>query len=358
LAADPRFFALSGPHGLAAIAAAAGGRLAEGADGAAAVAASRVFRGVAPLQSAGPEEVSFLDNRRYAEALRTTRAGAVIVHPEMAAMVPQGCVAIATPQPYLGYARVAALFHPPPPPVPGVHPSAVVAPDAALGEGCEVGPFAVVGAAARIGRGCVIGPHAVVGPGVVLGAGCRIHAHASISHCLAGDRVVLHPGARVGNEGFGFATTAAGEHVTMPQLGRVILGDGVEIGANSTVDRGSGHDTVLGPGTRLDNLVQIGHNVRTGRGCVIVAQAGISGSTTLGDFVVVAAQAGLTGHLEIGPKARIGAQAGVMNDVPAGTDVAGSPAFRARDYFRSVARMRRLGKATAGGRGKGGEQAG
>jgi UDP-3-O-[3-hydroxymyristoyl] glucosamine N-acyltransferase len=356
LAADPRFYASSGPHGLDAIAAAAGGRIAAGGAGEAA-AAPRLFRGVAPLQSAGPEDVSFLDNRRYAEALRATRAGAVILQPEMAAMVPEGCVAVATPQPYLGYARVAALFHPPPPPVPGVHPSAVVAPDAELGEGCEVGPCAVIGAAARIGPGCVIGPHAVIGPGVVLGARCRIHAHASVSHCLAGERVVLHPGARVGNEGFGFATTAAGEHVTMPQLGRVILGDGVEIGANSTVDRGSGHDTVLGPGTRLDNLVQIGHNVRTGRGCIIVAQAGISGSTTLGDFVVVAAQAGLTGHLEIGPKARIGAQAGVMNDVPPGTDVAGSPAIRARDFFRSVARLRRLGETPAG-RGKGGEQAG
>ncbi len=372
MAADPRFFPQAGPFGLAEIAQAAGGTLlppppppaAEqgGADPAAAAvaaaAAARRFTGVGPLQSAGPEEVSFLDNRRYLAALRATRAGAVVLHPEMAAQAPAGVAVIATPQPYLGFARVAALFHPPPPPVPGLHPTAVVAPDAEIGAGCEIGPYAVIGAGARIGPGTVVGPHAVVGPGVVLGAGCRLHAHASISHCLAGDRVVLHPGARVGNEGFGFATTERGEHVTMPQLGRVILGDAVEIGTNSTVDRGSGHDTVLGPGTRLDNLVQIGHNARTGQGCVIVAQAGISGSTTLGDFVVMAAQSGVTGHVRIGSKARIGAQAGVINDVPAGTDMLGSPAWRARDFWRAIARLRRLGGAAGGGTDGGGEQTG
>jgi UDP-3-O-[3-hydroxymyristoyl] glucosamine N-acyltransferase len=356
LPADPRFFLRAGPFSLAAVVEAAGGTV-RGAP----ADPARLFVGVAPLQSAGPDEVSFLDNRRYAEALRATRAGAVILHPDMADRVPAGTIAIAAAAPYLGYARVAAMFHPEPPPRPGIHPTAVVAADAEIGEGCEIGPYAVVGAGARIGPGSVIGPHAVVGPGVVLGAGCRIHAHASISHCLAGDRVVLHPGARVGNEGFGFATTAAGEHVTMPQLGRVILGEGVEIGANSTVDRGSGHDTVLGPGTRLDNLVQIGHNVRTGRGCVIVAQAGVSGSTTLGDFVVVAAQAGLVGHISVGSRARVGAQAGVINDVPPGADVLGSPAWPVREFWRAVARLRRL---AAGGDGKaaartgGGEEAG
>ena len=336
MAADPRFFASAGPQSLAAIAAAAGGSF-EG-DGA------RLFAGVAPLQAATREEVSFLDNRRYADALRASEAGAVVLHPDMAAEVPAGCTAIVTPEPYLGFARICALFHPLPQPQGGVHPTAVVAPGAMLGEGCEIGPYAVIGAGATLGPGCVIGPHAVIGAGCVLGARCRLHAHASMQFCIAGDDVVLHAGACVGNEGFGFATTRAGEFVTMPQLGRVILGDRVEIGANSTVDRGSGHDTVLGPGTRLDNLVQIGHNVRTGRGCVIVALAGISGSTVLEDHVMVAAQAGLTGHLRIGAKARIGAQAGVMNDVPAGTDVVGSPAMPARDFWRAMAQFKRLGR--------------
>lgn len=338
--ADARFFPSAGPLRLADIAAAAAARF-EG-DG------ERRFAGVAPLQAAGPDEVSFLDNRRYAEVLRESRAGAVVLHPDMAPRLPAGAIGLLTAQPYLGFARVAALFHPEPAARPGIHATAVVAPDAVIGEGTEIGPHAVIGARAEIGPGCVIGPHAVVGDGVVLGAGCRLHPHAAISHCIAGSGVVLHPGSRVGNEGFGFATSAQGEHVTMPQLGRVILGDRVEIGANSTVDRGSQGDTVLGPGTRLDNLVQIGHNVRTGRGCIIVAQAGISGSTVLGDFVVVAAQAGMTGHLAIGDRARIAAQAGVMNDVPAGTDVVGSPSMPAKDYWRAIAELKRLGRASRG----------
>jgi UDP-3-O-[3-hydroxymyristoyl] glucosamine N-acyltransferase len=262
--------------------------------------------------------------------------------------VPEGTIAILADQPYLGFGRVARLFHPPPGPRPGIHPTAGVDGDAMLGEGVEVGPYAVIGAAARIGAGCVIGAHVVVGPGVEIGEGSRLHPHCSVSHAILGREVVLHPGARIGQEGFGFAATPDGRFETMPQLGRVILGDAVEVGANACVDRGSQGDTVLGPGTRLDNLVQIGHNVRAGRGCILVAQVGISGSTALDDWVQVAAQAGLAGHLRVGAKARIGAQAGVMNDVPAGTDVVGSPAWPAREFWRALSRLRKLGGARVG----------
>lgn len=348
MAADPRFFPAAGPFALAELAAAAGGQAAAGADPA------RRFTGVGPLQSAGLEEVSFLDNRRYLDALRESRAGAVVLAPAMAGAVPEGCIAIVTDQPYLGFARVAALFHPAPRPAAGIHPTAVLAADATVGEGTEIGPYAVIGAGARIGAGCVIGPHAVVGPGVEIGDGCRLHAHCSVSHAILGRGVVLHPGARIGQEGFGFAPTPDGRFETMPQLGRVILGDAVEIGANACVDRGSQGDTVLGPGSRLDNLVMIGHNVRTGRGCIVVSQAGISGSTTLGDWVQIAAQAGLTGHLQIGTKARIGAQAGVMNDVPGGTDVIGSPAWSVREFWRAISRLRKLGAARPAGAAEGG----
>jgi UDP-3-O-[3-hydroxymyristoyl] glucosamine N-acyltransferase len=334
MGADPRFFPIARPIALSKIAAAAG--LPPGADGA------RHFTGVSPLDAAGPQEVAFLEGRRMLAALRETRAGAVLVAPAAAKDVPEGCVALVTDTPQLAYARVAALFHPPPVPLAGIHPTACVAPDATIGAGTEVGPFALVGAGAEIGEGCTIGPHAVVGAGCVLGAGSVLRAHASMEYCIAGAGVVLHQGARVGNEGYGFVTTKTGEHVTVPQLGRVILGDGVEIGANACVDRGAGGDTVLGPGTRLDNLVQIGHNVKTGRGCVIVAQVGIAGSVVLGDYVVVAAQAGLAGHIKVGAQARIGAQAGVMNDVPPAIDVVGSPAWPARETLRAFARLRQL----------------
>jgi UDP-3-O-[3-hydroxymyristoyl] glucosamine N-acyltransferase len=183
----------------------------------------------------------------------------------------------------------------------------------------------------------------VIGDRVEMGRSCRIGAGATVSHALLGDRVTVYPGARIGQDGFGFATTATG-FLTVPQLGRVILEHDVEVGANSAIDRGSAQDTVIGAGSRLDNLVMIGHNVRLGRCCVVVAHAGISGSTVLGDFVVIAAQAGLTGHLNIGSKARIGAQAGVMADVEAGQDVLGSPAMPVREFFRTVVTLRRLSR--------------
>jgi UDP-3-O-[3-hydroxymyristoyl] glucosamine N-acyltransferase len=337
VAADPRFHPAGPPLTLAEAASIAGGELASGDPG-------RVVSGVGPLGGATPAEVSFLDNRRYAGQLATTRAAAVVLAAEFAARLPEGVAAIVTAQPYLGFARIAERLHPGPAPRPGIHPSAVVDPTAVVGEGCEVGPLAVICARAEIGPGCVIGPHAVVGEGVVLGEGCRVGANVSISHCLAGRFVVLHPGARIGQEGFGFAVTPDGRFQTMPQLGRVILGDFVEIGANSCVDRGSQGDTVLGAGTRLDNLVQIGHNVRTGQACVLVAQVGVSGSSTLGNGVQLGGQAGVTGHIVIGDRARVGAQAGVMNDVPADSDVVGSPAWPARETLRAVAALRRLGQ--------------
>jgi UDP-3-O-[3-hydroxymyristoyl] glucosamine N-acyltransferase len=342
MAADPRFHPAGPPLTLAEAAAIAGGEL-RGGD------PSLRVSGVGPLDQAGPAEVSFFENRKYAGLLAGTRAAAVVLSAEAAARLPEGVAAIVAPRPYLGFGRIAARLHPRPALRPGIHPSAVVDPTATIGAGCEIGPQAVIEAGAEIGANCLIGPQAVIGEGVVLGEGCRIFAHASMSHCLAGRFVTLHPGARIGQEGFGFAVSPEGRFETMPQLGRVILGDFVEIGANACVDRGSQGDTVLGAGTRLDNLVQIAHNVRTGRGCVIVAQAGIAGSTVLGDGVQLAAQGGLVGHVTVGDRARIGAQSGVINDVPAGSDVLGSPAWPARDALRAFAALRKLGQKPARG---------
>ncbi len=342
IAGDPRFFWRSGPHSLAAV-----------VDAAQAEAPLRrlMFTGAAPLQTARPDEVSFLDNRKYFAALAATQAGAVIVHPEVADRVPSSAVAITTAEPYVAWARVAALFYPLPPVRPGIHASAVVAEDARVDASAEIGPLVVIGAGAEIGPRCRIGPAAVIGDGTVLGADCRIGSQATISHALLGDRVVVYPGARIGQDGFGFGITSEG-FLSVPQLGRVVLEDDVEVGANTTIDRGSLHYTHIGAGSRLDNLVQIGHNVRLGRGCLIVSQAGISGSTILEDHVMVAGQAGLTGHLRIGRRARIGAQAGVMADVPAGADVVGSPAQPVKDFFRHVAILRRLVREATGKRSK------
>jgi UDP-3-O-[3-hydroxymyristoyl] glucosamine N-acyltransferase len=261
----------------------------------------------------------------------------------MAARVPSTAVTIVTSEPYTAWARVAALFYPVPPPSPGIHPSAIVADGALVDPTAEIGPLAVIETGAEIGPGCRIGPCAVIGSGVIVGRDCRIGAHVSLSYALLGARVYVYPGARIGQEGFGFAYSKDG-FLSVPQLGRVIIEDDVEVGANTTIDRGSSQDTVIGAGSRLDNLVQIGHNVVLGRCCVIVAQVGISGSTVLEDFVRVGGQAGMAGHLRIGQGAEIGAQAGVISDLAPGTKVLGSPAWPLKDFLRQIAVLRKMAK--------------
>ena len=344
MGADSRFHPSAGPVSLGTLRAALG--LASAADD------GRLFAGVAPLHLAGADDVAFMEGRRNLPVLKSSKAGAVVIEPAFVAQAPPGCVVLEAAAPQAGFIRIAGLFHPARQPKPGIHPSAVIAADAIIGPDCEIGAFVFIGAGAEIGAGCILENHVSIGAGCKLGAHGRIHAHANMEYCLAGDHVVLHPGARIGNEGFGFITTAEGKHVTMPQLGRVIIGDGAEIGAGSCIDRGAGGDTVIGPGARIDNLVQIGHNVTIGRGAVIVAQVGISGSANIGDYAVIAGQAGVAGHLSIGAKARVGAQAGVMNDVPAGTDVVGSPAWPAKETLRAFARLRRMAAT------KGNEKAG
>jgi UDP-3-O-[3-hydroxymyristoyl] glucosamine N-acyltransferase len=331
---NARFFSRTGPHTLAVVAKAACGTVRE---------LDLLIEGIAPLQSAGQNEVSFLDNRYFASALQQTSAGAVIVHPDMQAWVPKATIPILTAEPHVGWAQVAALFHPVPPVSPGIHPSAIVAESAVVDPSTEIGPLCVIEAGAEIGPGCRIGPSAVIGRGVVIGRDCRIGAHVSLSYALLGARVYVYPGARIGQEGFGFGPTKTG-FLSAPQLCRVVLEDDVEVGANTTIDRGSMRDTVIGAGSRLDNLVQIGHNVVLGRCCVIVGQAGVAGSTDLEDFVQVGGQAALDGHLRIGRGARIGAQAGVMRDVPSGVEVVGFPAQPKRDFFRQLVTLKRMAK--------------
>jgi UDP-3-O-[3-hydroxymyristoyl] glucosamine N-acyltransferase len=337
LAGDPRFFRRVGPHTLAAVVDAAR----RNGDGAEAPPRRLMLHRIAPLAEATADDVSFcLNHRKNRPALAATKAGAVIVHPDMRDLVPETSVAIVATDPLVAWAKVAALFHPAPPVRPGIHPSAVVAATARVDPTTEVGPLAVIGENVVIGPRGRIGPMAVIGDGVEIGWDVRVGTHASVSHSLIGDRVYIYPGARIGQDGFGFAITAEGFH-TVPQLGRVLIEDDVEVGANSTVDRGTLEDTVIGAGTRIDNLVQIGHNVHIGKACVLVAQSGIAGSTVLEDQVVLAAQAGVAGHLRVGTGARIGGQAGVMADVPPRADVVGAPAQPVKAFFKEVATIRR-----------------
>jgi UDP-3-O-[3-hydroxymyristoyl] glucosamine N-acyltransferase len=334
---DARFHTASGPLTLLQIAKIADARIGGDAD------PERKFESVGPLDTAGPAEVSFLDNRKYVGMLASSRAGACLMRPELAERAPRGMVLLLTPTPYKAYARVAQTFYPERAGTGEIAPSAVIDATARLGARVSVGPHAVIGARAEIGDDCVIGPNVTIGDGVVLGARTRIGAGASLSHCIVGSRVSIYPGARIGQEGFGFAPDPSG-HVKVPQLGRVLIGDDCEIGANTTIDRGSASDTVIGPGCMIDNLVQIGHNVRLGRGCVVVAQVGISGSTRLDDFVVVGGQGGIAGHLHIGQGAQIAAQSGVHRDVAPGEIVGGYPAVPILEWRRQAALLRRLAK--------------
>jgi len=317
--------------------------------------AGRVLVGLAPLEEAGPDRLAFVSNRRYVRALAESRAGAVLLDRSTPA---QGHVALRVDDPYLAFARALALFHPPSPVQPGVHPSAVVAPDAVV-DGVEVRALAYVGPGARVGPGTVLEPGSVVGAGVVLGRDCRLMANAVVCDgCVLGDRVWLNPGAVVGAEGFGFAPTPEG-HVKIPQVGRAVVESDVEIGANSCVDRAALGETRLGRGSKLDNLVQIGHAARVGEHALLVAYAAVAGSARLGRFATLAAKALVLGHLRVGDGVQVGAGSMVAGDLPDGARVSGWPAFEHRAWRRAalalrdlpeaLARLRRIEKERAGG---------
>jgi UDP-3-O-[3-hydroxymyristoyl] glucosamine N-acyltransferase len=298
--------------------------------------------GVAPLDRAGPDELSFLADKRYAVHLGASHAGVVLLTPEFATAATLASARVVVDKPYDALVSLLSRFYHAPVRPGGVHATAVVGTGVTMGANVAIEAFAVVGDGATLGDRAWIGPHSVVGERVTIGADTRLVAHVTCCPgSVVGARVTLHPGVRIGNDGFGYAF-ADGAHQKIPHVGRCIIRDDVEIGANSCIDRGSIDDTVIGAGTKIDNLVQIGHNVHVGRVCLLMSQVGIAGSAHVEDGVILAGQVGVAGHTTIGAGARIGAQAGVFGDIPARQSWSGYPARPHRESLRASASLLRL----------------
>lgn len=325
---DPRFYEALGPLTLARVAEATGAALVEASGG----EGARVVDEVAPLARAGDRSLSFFYDRRYRPSLEHTAAAACFLAPEHAALAPAGCARLVTREPQAAYARAAGRLHRPrrhPAASPSVHP------EARLGHDVTLGPGVVVGPGAELGAGVTVGANTVIGPGVAVGEGAHIGGNATVFFALIGARVRVLSGAVIGEAGFG-VTAAGTEAIDVPQLGRVLIEDDVTVGANTCIDRGAWDDTVVGAHTKIDNLVQVAHNVRLGRNCVLAAHTGISGSVIVGDGAVFGGRAGVADHVEIGARARIAAAAGVMKNVPPGEMWGGSPARPVRQWLRET----------------------
>jgi UDP-3-O-[3-hydroxymyristoyl] glucosamine N-acyltransferase len=339
--AELAFFAPPTPMTIAEIAELTGARPGQGAD------LQRRISDVASLDRAGADDIAFFEDVRLIDALAATRAGACFCGARLIGRVPAATVALETVSPHRAFALVAARFYPAamrPASISGetgISAAAHVHPQASIESGVTVEAGAVVGPGAEIGRGSFIGPGTAIGPGVRIGRDASIGSGATLTHALVGNRVTIFPGARIGQDGFGFVPGPTG-HIKIAQLGRVIIQDDVEIGANTTIDRGSRGDTIIGEGTKIDNQVQIGHNCVIGRHCLIAGMVGISGSATLGDFVMVGGGVGIKDHVTIGAKARLAAGAAIYANVPAGETWGGAPARPIRLWQRELRLLKRL----------------
>ncbi len=340
---DPIFFAAPAPVSVRQIAEWAGAEIVRG-DGDAMVS------GVAPLDEAAAGALVFIDNPKYADLLEQTQATACLVAKRFLARVPEGVTPLLTQEPYRALATVMGHMYPDAMRPTGaldargagaISAGAHVDPTARLEAGVTVEPGAVIGPDVEIGAETLVGANAVIAAGCRIGRQCSIGPNTTVQHTLIGDRVIIHPGVRLGQDGFGFAMGLQG-HQKVPQIGRVIIQNDVEIGGNTTVDRGANRDTIIGEGTKIDNQVQIGHNVIVGRHCVIVSQVGISGSATLGDYVAIGGQSGVNGHVTIGMGAQIAAVSVVRDDIPAGGRYGGVPARPVKEWFREMAALKRL----------------
>jgi UDP-3-O-[3-hydroxymyristoyl] glucosamine N-acyltransferase len=338
--ADTRFYDCAGPLSLAQVGQLASAELVSGAD------PNTLIHDVAPLDRATAGQIAFCDTPRFLGTLQQARASAVFVTAKLAPAVPRDVVALICERPALAFAKTATRLYPD---AGGLWPASqppvlAIAATARIGAGTVVAPGVFIGEGVEIGERAVIGPGAVIGRGVQIGHGTRIGPHVSVSHALIGDHCIVHAGARIGQDGFGYVNTASG-HIKIPQLGRVILQDRVEVGANTAIDRGALADTVIGEGTKIDNLVQIGHNNHLGRHCIIVSQVGISGSCDIEDFVVMGGQVGVADHVKIGRGVQVAGRGGVTRTLEGGKAYGGFPAKPVEQWRREVAALSRLGKS-------------
>ncbi len=328
--ADPRFYHNAGPFALADLATELGAAAA--GDGALSI------KDIAAIEEAGPDELCLFADRSFRDAITRSRAGAVLTSAELAPLVPPHIRTLISTSPRLAFAEAAWLLYPATDEAMGLEDERE---RAQIGGDCRIAGSATVGRNAEIGERTLIGAGAVIGPGVVIGRDCMIGPHATIGFALVGERTQIYAGAVVGAQGFGFVPAEAGLR-RVPQLGRVVLGNDIEVGANTTIDRGALGDTTIGDGTKIDNQIQIGHNCRIGRFCTFSGRVGISGSVEIGDFVQVGGGVGVADHITIGAKARLAAGAGVIQDVPPGATVAGYPAIPIREWHRQTVGLRKL----------------
>lgn len=333
--ADSRFFRRAGPFRLAELADIGRAEIAPGAD------ADGMVSDVGSLDTADASSISFFESVKYADELIASKAGFCVLRPAHVTKAPQSMSLLISKKPQHAYALIASAFYPESTADAGIHSGAHVDRTAKVDPTATIGPGVVIGADASIGPGTRIGPNTVIGHAVQIGSDCRISSNCTLSYCLIGDHVAIDAGSRLGERGFGFVIDPAG-HMPVPQLGRVIVEDGVSIGSNTTIDRGAGPDTIIGKGAIIDNQVQIGHNVQVGASSVLVSQVGISGSTKLGPMVMLGGKVGLSGHLNIGAGVRIMAKSGVYKDIPAGVEMAGLPALPVRDFWRLQAQLNKL----------------
>lgn len=335
--ADTRFFNNNGPFSLAEVAEICDAEL-QDAD-----QKDIRIKELATIDKAGEGDICFFYDKKQKAKAASIKATACVTTEELASLLPSGVAVLVCANPHLGFMKLNYALYSEPRPQPEIRPSAVVSASAVLGKNCYVGDNVVIEDNVKIGDNCIIEANAVISRGCEIGSNCRIGVGAHVSHCLMGNDCYIYGGARIGWDGFGFMMTN-GQHKRIPQVGRVIIGNDVEIGANSCIDRGALDDTVIGDGCRIDDLVMVAHNVKLGRGCILVSQTGIAGSCTFGDYVVCGGQTGFADHLNVGSGAQVGAQSGIMRDIEPGAVVMGSPAVPIKDFMRQVSYLQKAVK--------------